>query len=191
MEVLICNESVASLCVSVPRRLTPIIPGIYGYGRAPYVAPLQTDKGQKTGRIRRRRSAASEALHLTPRLQGGHRSNSFDLSNQFHPYSMQLKTPPPQNNQVWAPLYQPELRSHGQVQQKAPSGSEVYGQQHQQRPDSPLPTSFCAGEHAHFRICSNHVGRCVVSVSRVTKHDYDYSSAWVLILAHLHRCLFT
>ncbi|TNM90440.1 hypothetical protein fugu_002729, partial [Takifugu bimaculatus] len=138
------------------RRLTPIIPGIYGYGRAPYVAPLQTDKGQKTGRNRRRRSAASGAPHFTPRLQGGHRSNSFDLSNQFHPYSVQLKTPPHQNNQVWAPLYQPEPGSHSQVQQKAPSGSEVYGQQHQQRPYSPLPNSFCAGEHAHFRICSNH-----------------------------------
>lgn len=163
---IICNQSIASVCVSVPRRLTPIIPGIYGYGRVPYVAPLQTDKGQKTRRIRRRRSAASEAPHLTPRLHGGHRSNSFDLSNQFHPYSVQLKKHHPQNNQVWAPLYQPEPGSHGQVQQKAPSGSEVYGQQQQQDgPYSPLSKSFCAGEHAHFRICSNHVGRCVSFLS--------------------------
>lgn len=152
MEELICNQPAASLCVSVPRRLPPIIPGIYGYGRAPYVAPLQTDKGPKTGRIRRRRSAASGAPHLTPGLQGGHRSNSFDLSKQLRPYSVQLKTQPPQNNQVWAPLYQPEPGSHGQVQQKAPSSGEVYGQQ------SPLLTPFCAGEHAHYRICSNQVG---------------------------------
>lgn len=156
------------MCVSVPRRLTPIIPGIYGYGRAPYVAPLQ-------------KAAASGAPRLTSRVQGGHGSNGFHPSEQFHPHSTQLKTQPPRNNQVWAPLYQPGPGSQGQVQQKAPLSSEVYAQQHRGRPYSPLPASFCAGEHARYRICSNHVGR-------VTKHEYD---AQILITLHLHSCLFT
>ncbi|XP_044029932.1 thrombospondin type-1 domain-containing protein 4-like isoform X2 [Siniperca chuatsi] len=142
------------------RRVTHIIPGRYSYGRAPYVAPLQTDTGQGSGKARRQRhSAAADTHHQTTRGHGGHRSNSMDLSNIVHHYSrpyMQPRAQQPKNSQVWAPLYQPGSANQAQVQQELQSGSQTSGpQQHQERPYNPLPTSFCIGEHARYSICNN------------------------------------
>uniref|UniRef100_A0A8C4IMG7 Thrombospondin type 1 domain containing 4 n=1 Tax=Dicentrarchus labrax TaxID=13489 RepID=A0A8C4IMG7_DICLA len=148
--------------VFVFRRVTHIIPGRYGYGRAPYVAPLQTDTGQgvETARPhRQRRSAAADAHHPPARSHGGHRSNNLDPSTNVHHYSrpyMQPRAQKPKNNQVWAPLYQPGSGNQAQVQQEVQSGSQTYGpQQHQERPYDPLPSSSCTGEHAHYRICNS------------------------------------
>ncbi|XP_078017605.1 thrombospondin type-1 domain-containing protein 4 isoform X3 [Epinephelus lanceolatus] len=144
------------------RRVTNIIPGRYGYGRAPYVAPLQTDTGQGSGTARphrQRRSPAADAHHPTTRGHGGHRSNNADPSNNLHRYSrpyMQPRAQQPKNNQVWAPLYQPGSANHPQVQQEPQSSSQTSGPQHQQeRPYNPLPSSFCTGEHARYRICGS------------------------------------
>ncbi|XP_049909620.1 thrombospondin type-1 domain-containing protein 4-like isoform X2 [Epinephelus moara] len=144
------------------RRVTNIIPGRYGYGRAPYVAPLQTDTGQGSGTARphrQRRSPAADAHYPTTRGHGGHRSNNADPSNNLHRYSrpyMQPRAQQPKNNQVWAPLYQPGSANHPQVQQEPQSSSQTSGPQHQQeRPYNPLPSSFCTGEHARYRICGS------------------------------------
>ncbi|XP_035538094.1 thrombospondin type-1 domain-containing protein 4-like [Morone saxatilis] len=144
------------------RRVTQIIPGRYGYGRAPYVAPLQTDTGQGVGTARphrQRRSAAADAHHAPARSHSGHRSNNLDASTNVHRYSrpyVQPRAQKPKNNQVWAPLYQPGSANQAQVQQEVQSGSQMYGpQQHQERPYDPLPSSSCTGEHAHYRICNS------------------------------------
>ncbi|XP_031137469.1 thrombospondin type-1 domain-containing protein 4 isoform X2 [Sander lucioperca] len=144
------------------RRVTQIIPGRYGYGRTPYVAPLQTDTGQGSGTARphrQRRSAAADAYHPTTSGRGGHRSNNLDPSNNVHHYSrpyMQPRAQQPKNNQVWAPLYQPVSANHAQGQQEPQSSSQTFGpQQHPERPYNPLPSSFCTGEHAHYRICNS------------------------------------
>ncbi|XP_034436976.1 thrombospondin type-1 domain-containing protein 4-like isoform X1 [Hippoglossus hippoglossus] len=141
------------------RRLGPIVPGRYGYGRAPYVAPLQTDTGQGSGTAgprRQRRSAA--AHHPTAIGQGGHRSNNLDPSNNLHRYSIpyvQPRAQQPTNNQVWAPLYQPGS-VHQAEDQQPQSGSQTSGsQQHHAIPYNPLPSSFCTGEHARYRICNS------------------------------------
>ncbi|XP_042343905.1 thrombospondin type-1 domain-containing protein 4-like [Plectropomus leopardus] len=145
------------------RRGSHIIPGRYGYGRAPYVTPLQTDTGQasRTARPhRQRRSPAADARHYTTRGHGGHRSNNLDPSSNLHPYSrpyVQPRLQQPRNNQVWAPLYQPgSTTNQAQVQQEPQSSSQTSGpQHHQERPYNPLPSSFCTGEHAHYRICNS------------------------------------
>ncbi|XP_049457802.1 thrombospondin type-1 domain-containing protein 4-like isoform X2 [Epinephelus fuscoguttatus] len=144
------------------RRVTNIIPGRYGYGRAPYVAPLQTDTGQGSGTAhphRHRRSPAADAHHPTTRGHGSHRSNNADPSNNLHRYSrpyMQPRAQQPKNNQIWAPLYQPGSANHPQVQQEPQSSSQTSGPPHQQeRPYNPLPSSFCTGEHARYRICGS------------------------------------
>uniref|UniRef100_A0A8D3CQZ4 Thrombospondin type 1 domain containing 4 n=1 Tax=Scophthalmus maximus TaxID=52904 RepID=A0A8D3CQZ4_SCOMX len=141
------------------RRLGPIIPGRYGYGRAPHVAPLQTDAGPGSGAARphrRRRSAA--AHHPAAGGHGGHRSNNPDPPYNHHRYSvpfMQPRAQQPTSNQVWAPLYQPG--SANKAEEREPqSGSQTSGpQQHHERPYDPLPTSSCTGEHAHYRICNS------------------------------------
>uniref|UniRef100_A0A672ZJR7 PLAC domain-containing protein n=1 Tax=Sphaeramia orbicularis TaxID=375764 RepID=A0A672ZJR7_9TELE len=133
-----------------------IIPGRYGYGRAPFVAPLQTDTGQGSVTVsphRQKRSAAADAHHHTSRSHIGHRSNHLDPSNNLHRFSRPYTHPrvqQPKNNQVWAPLYQPE------AQQEVQSSSQISGsQQYQERPYNPLPTSYCTGEHARYKICNS------------------------------------
>uniref|UniRef100_A0A4W6G6H1 Thrombospondin type 1 domain containing 4 n=1 Tax=Lates calcarifer TaxID=8187 RepID=A0A4W6G6H1_LATCA len=147
------------------RRISHIIPGRYGYGRAPHVAPSQTDKGHGSGMARpqrQRRSSVTDAHHLTARGHGDHRSNNLDPSNNLHRYSrpyIQPSAQQPKNKQVWAPLYQPGSANQPE-EQEPQSGSQTSGpQQHQERPYNPLPTSFCTGEHARYRICnSNSLG---------------------------------
>ncbi|KAM3625672.1 uncharacterized protein V6R79_015909 [Siganus canaliculatus] len=139
------------------RRVTHIVPGRYGYGRPPYASPLQTDTGQSAGTAprphRQRRSAAADGHRPSSR---GHGSNNRDPSGSPQRYGRPYVLP--QNNQVWAPLYQPGSASEAPNQQEGSSGSQTYGpQQHPERPYNPLPTSFCRGEHAHYRICSSNV----------------------------------
>ncbi|XP_063335441.1 thrombospondin type-1 domain-containing protein 4-like isoform X1 [Pelmatolapia mariae] len=144
------------------RRVTNIIPGKYGYGRAPYVASLQMDTGQgsKIPRPHRhRRSAAANSHHPTARGHGSHRLNNPNASSNLHLYSrpyMNARTQHPRNNQIWAPLYQPSSANKAEVQQEHHTGSHMSNpKQHQVRPYNPLPSSFCTGEHARYRICNS------------------------------------
>ncbi|XP_056268375.1 thrombospondin type-1 domain-containing protein 4 isoform X1 [Pseudoliparis swirei] len=144
------------------RRVTQITPGRYGYGRAPYVAPLQTDTGQGPGTARphkQRRSAAADAHQLATRGHGGHRPNHRHPTNTLHRHSRPYLWPraqQPKHNQVWVPLYQPGSAHQGQDRQEPHSSGQASGpQQHQERPYDPLPRSFCPGEHAHSRICNS------------------------------------
>uniref|UniRef100_A0A3B4TVF9 Thrombospondin type 1 domain containing 4 n=1 Tax=Seriola dumerili TaxID=41447 RepID=A0A3B4TVF9_SERDU len=142
-------------------RVSQIIPGRYGYGRAPYVAPLQKDPGYGSGTARphrQRRSAAADAHHSAARGQGVHRSNNLGPPHNLRRYSRPYVQPRPQqptNNQVWAPLYQPGSANQAEEQELQP-GSQTSGpQQHHERPYNPLPTSFCTGESARYRICNS------------------------------------
>ncbi|XP_034382984.1 thrombospondin type-1 domain-containing protein 4-like [Cyclopterus lumpus] len=142
------------------RRVTQITPGRYGYGRAPYVTPLQTDTGQGPGTARPHRQRRSADAHrLATRGHGGHRPNNLDHTNTLHRHSrpyMQPRAQQPKHNQVWAPLYQPGSANPAQVRQEPQSSGQASGpQQHQERPYNPLPSSFCTGEHAHYRICNS------------------------------------
>lgn len=143
------------------RRVTHIIPGKYGYGRAPYVTPLQKDTGTPH-LYRQRRSAAA---HLHQSSAGRHsvlRSNHLDASKNLHRFSQLYVRPraqSPKNNQVWSPLYLPIPPNQAEVQQELQPGH----QQHKDRPYSPLPSSLCTGEHAQFRICNSNVCKSALS----------------------------
>ncbi|XP_017284203.1 thrombospondin type-1 domain-containing protein 4 [Kryptolebias marmoratus] len=132
------------------RRVTHIIPGKYGYGRAPYVAPLRKDTGMP--HLSRQRRSAAANLHQSS--AGRHsvlRSNHLDTSNNRNRFNRPYVHSRPKNTQVWAPLYQPTSANQDKVQQELHSGH----QQHEDRPYSPLPSSSCTGEHALYRICSS------------------------------------
>ncbi|XP_028999890.1 thrombospondin type-1 domain-containing protein 4-like [Betta splendens] len=136
-----------------PRRVTHILPGRYGYGKGPYVVPLQTDTGRGSGIAhshRQRRSAAADGRRPSAR---GHSVHGLNKKNNHHHHlrsgaSVQARPRQPNTNHLWAPLYQPAAAEQAEVQR---SGS----QQHQERPYSPLPASFCTGERAHYRICNS------------------------------------
>ncbi|KAM8895250.1 thrombospondin type-1 domain-containing protein 4 isoform 1-T1 [Spinachia spinachia] len=138
------------------RRVTQINPGRYGYGRAPYVAPIRTDESRGLGTTRPRRqtrSAAAEAHRHSARGHVGHRSNNLEPANAVH-HRSRPRAQQPKHNQVWAPLYQPG--SANGVHQEPQSSRQTSGpQQHQQRPYDPLPGSFCTGGHVHYRICNS------------------------------------
>uniref|UniRef100_A0A3Q2ZHC6 Thrombospondin type 1 domain containing 4 n=1 Tax=Kryptolebias marmoratus TaxID=37003 RepID=A0A3Q2ZHC6_KRYMA len=88
------------------RRVTHIIPGKYGYGRAPYVAPLRKDTGMP--HLSRQRRSAAANLHQSS--AGRHsvlRSNHLDTSNNRNRFNRPYVHSRPKNTQVWAPLYQP------------------------------------------------------------------------------------
>ncbi|KAK2853521.1 hypothetical protein Q5P01_006182 [Channa striata] len=144
------------------RRVSHIVPGKYGYGKGPYVAPLQTDTGQgpKTAHPhRQRRSPAADAHQFTTRGHSAPRPNNLELYNKNQLYSRpytQARTQQPRNNHIWAPLYQPGSPNQPEIQQRQQPGSQTSGpHQHKERPYNPLPTSFCAGEHTHYRICNS------------------------------------
>ncbi|XP_034535418.1 thrombospondin type-1 domain-containing protein 4-like [Notolabrus celidotus] len=154
------------------RRVSDIVPGRYGYGRAPYVAPLQTDAGQSSGSPhphRQKRSPAHDGHHHTSRGYNGQRSNNLDPSNNFHSYGrphLQPRARQPNNNQVWAPLYQPGSDNQGQIQPERQPDSQTSGpQQNQARPYDPLPASFCSGENAHYQICNSNA--CSLSSNHI------------------------
>ncbi|XP_059714206.1 thrombospondin type-1 domain-containing protein 4-like [Haemorhous mexicanus] len=51
------------------RNRNPIGPGKYGYGKVPYILPLQTDTGQQPQKLRRQRqSSRSHLYHQSPSL---------------------------------------------------------------------------------------------------------------------------
>ncbi|XP_015238473.1 PREDICTED: thrombospondin type-1 domain-containing protein 4 isoform X1 [Cyprinodon variegatus] len=135
------------------RRMSHIVPGNYGYGRAPHIASHQVDSARESGspRLHRhRRSAAATSFQPNAR---GH--NNLDTPNKLHPFSRQYvhpRTHHSRHNQVWAPLYQPASANQAGVQAGSPTPSH---QLHKERPYSPLPSSHCTGEHAHYRICNS------------------------------------
>ncbi|KAM4602356.1 thrombospondin type-1 domain-containing protein 4 [Polymixia lowei] len=148
------------------RRVSHITPGRYGYGRMPYVAPLETETGPGSGTarpLRQRRSPEAEAYQPASRRHGGHRSSNWEAYNNPHQYSRPYQhpmAPKPKTNPVWASLYQPGSAQQPQIQpqpqQELYSGGQASGpHQHQERPYDPLPTSSCVGEHARYKICNS------------------------------------
>lgn len=152
-----------AMIISVHRGVTHIIPGRYGYGKAPPVASLPKVKGQAPRwdqSRRQRRSAPARVHHSGFRGQGVSRSNKLLPPSGPHHYSPSYTQPraqQPKYNRVWAPLYQPGSTMKAQDQQEEPSGSGTLEKQNQERPYSPLPTSHCRGEPSHHRVCRNQV----------------------------------
>lgn len=122
---------------------------------------------------RQRRSAEANSHHLTARSPSGHRSVNLGPPNNAHLYSrpyVHTRTQNHRNNQVWAPLYQPSSANKADVQQEQQSGRPISGpQQHQERPYNPLPSSYCTGEHAHYRICNGNV--CKSALTSYSQYD--------------------
>ncbi|KAJ0056219.1 hypothetical protein NL108_004502, partial [Boleophthalmus pectinirostris] len=137
-----------------------MVPGRYGYGRATSVRTSHTDKSQDAGRgssHRHRRSPEGNLNFQGSRRQGDRQTNYPGTSRSPQQYERSFinhRLPQqPMNNPVWAPLYQPEGAGPGP---QAENNQEIQpGNPQPERPYDPLPVSFCNGEHARYKICTN------------------------------------
>ncbi|KAJ8272288.1 hypothetical protein COCON_G00111470 [Conger conger] len=124
-----------------------ITPGRYGYGKMPFVMPLQTDSGQEQGGppARRLRRAPASGPQYGGH-QGAYRQHgpNYGYSGAHHwPQESQPRTHPAQTS-----LYQP-----GPVHNPQP-GLHPDGQATHDGPHSPLPASSCTGSPKRHKICN-------------------------------------
>ncbi|XP_037395591.1 thrombospondin type-1 domain-containing protein 4 isoform X3 [Pygocentrus nattereri] len=116
-----------------------ITPGMYGYGKMPYVISSQRDTGSHQHSPHQSHSPTDYRPHSYRQHQQNLRST--------HQNSHQT---------AWVPLHQP---SSGQAQpeQQYPSGTLASGGGHtstQARPYNPLPASSCSGEPSQYKMCN-------------------------------------
>ena len=101
-------NSVTIFCVSDfrSRNRNPIGPGKYGYGKVPYILPLQTDTGQQPQKLRRQRqSSRNNVFHQSPSLMNAY-SQPASASLQ-HGNLYQEESGPQAGHQVLGPsVYQ-------------------------------------------------------------------------------------
>lgn len=95
-----CSHDCSSpfLCLCRSRTRGPIGPGKYGYGKAPYILPLQTDSTHSPQRLRRQRSSSRH-------------SRSQEASGPSYGYS-----PPRGRAPHRGPLYQSDSGPHSGLQ---------------------------------------------------------------------------
>ncbi|KAF3832308.1 hypothetical protein F7725_025973, partial [Dissostichus mawsoni] len=150
------------------RRVPHIVPGRYGYGSAPHVAPLQTHAGRssETTRPHRQRRSPAEARHHQHQQQQQHQHHQQQQQQHHHQHQHHHQPPtadhnqdpsnslhhpsrpfmPPRNNQVWAPLYQPGSGPQTQDQQGPGSSLQTSGTPSSLRgPTAPCPAPPAAG----------------------------------------------
>lgn len=130
-----------------------IIPGRYGYGRAPSVSISQTDRGQDRRRIHRPRRSPEGDTHLQgSRRHSDHWAQHLSISTNPQQHSRPLLHSVPATSQVWAPLYQSGAVGPGT---QAENQQEIQpGNQQPERPYDPLHVSSCSGEHVRYKSCT-------------------------------------
>ncbi|XP_076143582.1 thrombospondin type-1 domain-containing protein 4 [Alosa pseudoharengus] len=121
----------------------PIVPGKYGYGRMPYVVPLQRDPaGSPHQRShRQRRSAYRDGWPNSPRQTARPNSPYYGYGGSHH----QAPISQPWGGSAWVPLHQPGTNPPQASARMATAAA---------RPYNPLPDSSCVGSPKQHRICN-------------------------------------
>ncbi|KAK7913517.1 hypothetical protein WMY93_013728 [Mugilogobius chulae] len=135
-----------------------MVPGRYGFGRAPSVPTSKTERGQGFGRRsshKHRRSLEGTINPYGSRRRGDHQTDRLGSSRSVHQYgrSFHHRVPQhPRNDPVWVPLFQ----SHGEGPGPQAENQKTQPEnQPSERPYDPLPLSFCTGEYVRYKICTN------------------------------------
>ncbi|XP_030649312.1 thrombospondin type-1 domain-containing protein 4 [Chanos chanos] len=118
---------------------SPIGPGTYGYGKMPYVLPLQRDTAQDQRPVRQQRFRRSN-----PREQ-----SRRPLSQLYS----QRKTP--HTHAAWVSLHQPGSTRHHHQQEEGHHNRNQAPRPNRDRPYSPLPDTSCLGLPNQYRMCNN------------------------------------
>lgn len=133
---------------------TLISPGMYGYGKMPYVVSSQRDSGQSMYSQRQPRSPP-DYRHNSYRQQRKKHRNTQQGPPQYTHHSMS-QTP------SWVPLHQPSsgLQSPGKPH---PPGTLKSGFSQASAPPGrpanplPLPASSCSGAASQYKMCNKNV----------------------------------
>ncbi|KAF4071932.1 hypothetical protein AMELA_G00268540 [Ameiurus melas] len=129
---------------------TRIIPGMYGYGKMPYVVSSQKDPGQTVYSQRQPRSP-SDYRYSSYRPQQKKYRNTQHSSPQNTHQSMSQEA-------SWVPLHQPSsgLQSQGKPHPPGTLASGFSQASSPGRPHNPLllPASSCSGVSSQFKMCN-------------------------------------
>ncbi|XP_076851146.1 thrombospondin type-1 domain-containing protein 4-like isoform X2 [Brachyhypopomus gauderio] len=127
---------------------TRIGPGMYGYGKMPYVMSSERNPGQTLHHPRHSRSAFRSPWHSYGHNQHSYRNAHQNAhQNTRHGASQQA---------AWLPLHQPHSGLWHQGEQHVPSPPASGGGQPDapSRPYNPLPTSSCSGVASQYMMCN-------------------------------------
>ncbi|XP_040457832.1 thrombospondin type-1 domain-containing protein 4 [Falco naumanni] len=143
------------------RNRNSIGPGKYGYGKVPYILPLQTDTGQQPQKLRRQRqSSRNHVFHQSPSLMSAY-SQAASPSLQ-HGNLYQEESGPQAGHQVLGPsVYQSsafpvsqslfhssDSNHHGSASHQA-----VQGQPQAQR----AAAIVCIGTYKQYKLCNTNM----------------------------------
>lgn len=144
-----------SFCVFRSRNRNPIGPGKYGYGKVPYILPLQTDTGQQPQKLRRQRqSSRSHLFQQSPSLMNSY-SQAAAPSLQ-HGNLYQEPGGPQVGHQVLGPsVYQSPSFP---VSQSLFQGSDSNPQALQGQPQPQRAAAIvCIGAYKQYKLCNTNV----------------------------------
>lgn len=132
---------------------TRISPGMYGYGKMPYVVSSQRDSGQTVYRERKSRSPSNHRYNSYRQQQKKYRNTQQSPSQNTHNSISQSAS--------WVPLHQPGLgiQSSGKHQ---PPGTLTSGFSQASAPGRLhnthlLPASSCSGAASQYKMCNMNV----------------------------------
>ncbi|KAK9393835.1 thrombospondin type-1 domain-containing protein 4 [Crotalus adamanteus] len=149
------------------RNKSPIGPGKYGYGKVPYILPLQTDTGQSTHKPRKQR----QSMQPAPNQQGTGGISTFahpDSPSHHHPggtYQGDHQSSPARSQVASSSFYQQpgsHFQSFPAASQSLFQGTErgrhlpgasyppVQGQMSAQ----PAAAIVCTGAYKQYRLCN-------------------------------------
>lgn len=142
---------------------TRIMPGMYGYGKMPYVVSSQRDPGQPVYSQRQRRSPPDYRYGSYRQQQKKYRNTQQSSpQNTHHSMSQQAS---------WVPLHQPSsgLRSQGKPHPPGTLASDFSQASAPGRPHNPLslPASSCSGVASQYKMCNMNVRILNISLWRV------------------------
>ncbi|KAI4885218.1 hypothetical protein NFI96_002087 [Prochilodus magdalenae] len=122
-----------------------ISPGMYGYGKMPYVISSQRDMGTHQPSGQQSRPPTDYQHHNYNQHQQNLRSTLQNTHNS------------PNQQAAWVPLHQPSSGLQAQTEQQYAARTLASGggqTSTQARPYNPLPASSCSGEPSQYKMCS-------------------------------------
>uniref|UniRef100_A0A8C9R190 Thrombospondin type 1 domain containing 4 n=1 Tax=Scleropages formosus TaxID=113540 RepID=A0A8C9R190_SCLFO len=134
------------------RRITP---GKYGYGKMPYIVPLERHTSRIEGSPRSRRQAVAQGP-LVPNPYSG-QQQSYRQRTPYYSYDNVLNRPPVLHSRTEparVPLYRPS-QSHRSSQDLHPRMQVSTTLSAQGGPYNLLPTTSCAGTQKQHRLCNS------------------------------------
>lgn len=143
------------------RNRNPIGPGKYGYGKVPYILPLQTDTGQQPQKLRRQRqSSRNHVFHQSPGLMNTYSQGASPSLQHGNLY--QEENGPQAGHQVLGPsVYQSSSFPVSQSLFHSSDSNHHGSASHQTVQGQPQPQRaaaiVCIGTYKQYKLCNTNM----------------------------------